>query len=160
MLIYDILCYNDNNRLESFEFIFIFLLVEQFSSPQFAKLSQNTSVFLPSSPMRVSFPKPAFPSHLSSMPPSCHVKALPNYGPQDIVILPSGMPVVIPTRMVVGVRVQRESIPYNRSLFHRRHTAVMDMALFHGRAFRVGWGPGNTISHCATQPLDQSEKGD
>ena len=95
-----------------------------------------------------------------STPPAYHVKALPNYGSRDVTILPSGMPEAAPPRAVVGVRIQREAVPYRKSSFHGRHSAVMDMGLFHGRSFRVGWGPGNTIVHCAKQPIDQSERGE
>ena len=84
---------------------------------------------------------------------------MPDITPRDRTIVPSGMMDERPPRRVVGAKIQRETVPYRKSSYFNRHSRVIDMALFHGRSFRVGWGPGDTIVHCSNETLDQKDKG-
>uniref|UniRef100_A0A672V105 Nuclear pore complex protein Nup98-Nup96 n=1 Tax=Strigops habroptila TaxID=2489341 RepID=A0A672V105_STRHB len=51
----------------------------------------------------------------------------------------------------VGVRRQQGLVPLERSLTHGKGKLLMDMALFMGRSFRVGWGPNWTLVNCGDQ---------
>lgn len=51
----------------------------------------------------------------------------------------------------VGVRRQQGLVPLETSITHRRGKLLMDMALFMGRSFRVGWGPNWTLVNCGDQ---------
>ncbi|XP_021239754.1 nuclear pore complex protein Nup98-Nup96 isoform X2 [Numida meleagris] len=51
----------------------------------------------------------------------------------------------------VGVRRQQGLVPLERSVTYRKGKLLMDMALFMGRSFRVGWGPDWTLVNCGDQ---------
>ncbi|NXX51457.1 NUP98 protein, partial [Tricholaema leucomelas] len=48
----------------------------------------------------------------------------------------------------VGVRRQQGLVPLERSIAYGKGRLLMDMGLFMGRSFRVGWAPGGTLAHC------------
>uniref|UniRef100_A0A8V5GP24 Nuclear pore complex protein Nup98-Nup96 n=1 Tax=Melopsittacus undulatus TaxID=13146 RepID=A0A8V5GP24_MELUD len=56
----------------------------------------------------------------------------------------------VPMR-TVGVRRQQGLVPLEASITHRKGKLLMDMALFMGRSFRVGWGPNWTLVNCGDQ---------
>uniref|UniRef100_A0A803YGZ8 Nuclear pore complex protein Nup98-Nup96 n=1 Tax=Meleagris gallopavo TaxID=9103 RepID=A0A803YGZ8_MELGA len=51
----------------------------------------------------------------------------------------------------VGVRRQQGLVPLESSITYGKGKLLMDMALFMGRAFRVGWGPNWTLVNCGDQ---------
>uniref|UniRef100_A0A8C9EQM7 Nuclear pore complex protein Nup98-Nup96 n=1 Tax=Pavo cristatus TaxID=9049 RepID=A0A8C9EQM7_PAVCR len=51
----------------------------------------------------------------------------------------------------VGVRRQQGLVPLESSITYGKGRLLMDMALFMGRAFRVGWGPNWTLVNCGDQ---------
>uniref|UniRef100_A0A4W3IU68 Nuclear pore complex protein Nup98-Nup96 n=1 Tax=Callorhinchus milii TaxID=7868 RepID=A0A4W3IU68_CALMI len=59
--------------------------------------------------------------------------------------MPSPLPDV-PLR-TVGVRRQQRLVQLERSVTRGKGRLLMDMGLFIGRSFRVGWGPGSTLCH-------------
>ena len=50
----------------------------------------------------------------------------------------------------VGVRRQQGLVPLENSITYQKGKLLMDMALFMGRAFRVGW-PNWTLVNCGDQ---------
>ncbi|XP_040390705.1 nuclear pore complex protein Nup98-Nup96 isoform X1 [Cygnus olor] len=60
----------------------------------------------------------------------------------------------------VGVRRQQGLVPLDKSITHRKGKLLMDMALFMGRSFRVGWGPNWTLINCGDQLSRSSEMED
>uniref|UniRef100_A0A8C5T9V5 Nuclear pore complex protein Nup98-Nup96 n=1 Tax=Malurus cyaneus samueli TaxID=2593467 RepID=A0A8C5T9V5_9PASS len=57
----------------------------------------------------------------------------------------------------VGVRRQRGLVPLERSITYGKGKLLMDMGLFMGRSFRVGWGPDWTLVNCGDQLSGSSE---
>ncbi|NXB03607.1 NUP98 protein, partial [Cnemophilus loriae] len=57
----------------------------------------------------------------------------------------------------VGVRRQRGLVPLERSVTYGKGKLLMDMGLFMGRSFRVGWGPNWTLVNCGDQLSGLSE---
>lgn len=57
----------------------------------------------------------------------------------------------------VGVRRQRGLVPLERSITYGKGKLLMDMGLFMGRSFRVGWGPNWTLVNCGDQLSGLSE---
>lgn len=57
----------------------------------------------------------------------------------------------------VGVRRQQGLVPLDKSITHRKGKLLMDMALFMGRSFRVGWGPNWTLVNCGDRLSRSSE---
>ncbi|XP_050188725.1 nuclear pore complex protein Nup98-Nup96 [Myiozetetes cayanensis] len=57
----------------------------------------------------------------------------------------------------VGVRRQRGLVPLERSITYGKGKLLMDMGLFMGRSFRVGWGPNWTLVNCG-DPLSGSSE--
>ncbi|KAM9299927.1 nuclear pore complex protein Nup98-Nup96 isoform 5-T5 [Morus bassanus] len=51
----------------------------------------------------------------------------------------------------VGVRRQQGFVPLEKSITYGKGKLLMDMALFMGRSFRVGWGPNWTLVNCGDQ---------
>ncbi|XP_072183155.1 nuclear pore complex protein Nup98-Nup96 isoform X3 [Excalfactoria chinensis] len=51
----------------------------------------------------------------------------------------------------VGVRRQQGLVPLENSITYQKGKLLMDMALFMGRSFRVGWGPNWTLVNCGDQ---------
>ncbi|XP_035757548.1 nuclear pore complex protein Nup98-Nup96 isoform X2 [Egretta garzetta] len=60
----------------------------------------------------------------------------------------------------VGVRRQQGLVPLEKSITYRKGKLLMDMALFMGRSFRVGWGPNWTLVNCGDQLSGPSEMED
>ncbi|XP_068276497.1 nuclear pore complex protein Nup98-Nup96 isoform X2 [Nyctibius grandis] len=60
----------------------------------------------------------------------------------------------------VGVRRQRGLVPLEKSITYGKGKLLMDMALFMGRSFRVGWGPNWTLVNCGDQLSGSSEMED
>ncbi|XP_009996804.1 PREDICTED: nuclear pore complex protein Nup98-Nup96 [Chaetura pelagica] len=60
----------------------------------------------------------------------------------------------------VGVRRQRGLVPLEKSITYGKGKLLMDMALFMGRSFRVGWGPNWTLVNCGDQLSASSERED
>ncbi|KFR16686.1 Nuclear pore complex protein Nup98-Nup96, partial [Opisthocomus hoazin] len=60
----------------------------------------------------------------------------------------------------VGVRRQQGLVPLEKSVTYGRGKLLMDMALFMGRSFRVGWGPNWTLVNCGDQLSGSSEAED
>ncbi|NXK46486.1 NUP98 protein, partial [Chauna torquata] len=60
----------------------------------------------------------------------------------------------------VGVRRQQGLVPLEKSVTYRKGKLLMDMALFMGRSFRVGWGPNWTLVNCGDQLSGSSEMED
>ncbi|KAM4697293.1 nuclear pore complex protein Nup98-Nup96 isoform 2-T2 [Discoglossus pictus] len=60
----------------------------------------------------------------------------------------------------VGTRRQPDLVPLEKSLTAGRGRLLIDMALFMGRSFRVGWGPNCTLVHNANKLSDSSEAED
>ena len=64
-------------------------------------------------------------------------------------LVPSGMQDEPPrARKLVGSRVARAIPAFQDSTVYHEQRMLMDAGLFHGRGFRVGWGPGHTLVHC------------
>lgn len=57
----------------------------------------------------------------------------------------------------VGARRQRGLVPLERSITYGKGKLLMDMGLFMGRSFRVGWGPNWTLVNCGDQLSGSSE---
>uniref|UniRef100_A0A8D0F3J9 Nuclear pore complex protein Nup98-Nup96 n=1 Tax=Strix occidentalis caurina TaxID=311401 RepID=A0A8D0F3J9_STROC len=60
----------------------------------------------------------------------------------------------------VGVRRQQGLVPLEKSITYRKGKLLMDMALFMGRSFRVGWGPNWTLVNCGDRLSRSSEMED
>ncbi|XP_061846102.1 nuclear pore complex protein Nup98-Nup96 isoform X2 [Colius striatus] len=77
-------------------------------------------------------------------PPSCAVpRAAGSRGSP-----PSAAPGPEAQLRPVGARRRRRLVALQRSLGHGKGKLLMDMALFMGRSFRVGWGPSWTLVNC------------
>ena len=63
-------------------------------------------------------------------------------------LMPSGMPQEPRVRKVVGSRIMRAIPSFEDSVLYNEQHMSVDAGLFHGRAFRIGWGPGHTLVHC------------
>ena len=48
-----------------------------------------------------------------------------------------------------GIRTQPALVPLSRSVTAGKHHLYADAGLTMGRSFRVGWGPGWTLTYCA-----------
>ncbi|NWU53740.1 NUP98 protein, partial [Dromas ardeola] len=57
----------------------------------------------------------------------------------------------------VGVRRQQGLVPLEKSITYRKGKLLMDMALFMGRSFRVGWGPNWTLVNCGDKLSGSTE---
>lgn len=60
----------------------------------------------------------------------------------------------------VGVRRQQALVPRDRSITYGKGKLLMDMALFMGRSFRVGWGPNWTLVNSGDRLSRSSETED
>ncbi|KAI1241414.1 hypothetical protein IHE44_0004887 [Lamprotornis superbus] len=69
------------------------------------------------------------------------------------------VPAAVPEAQVrtVGARRQRGLVPLERSITYGKGKLLMDMGLFMGRSFRVGWGPNWTLVNCGDQLSGSSE---
>uniref|UniRef100_A0A8D2MMP2 Nuclear pore complex protein Nup98-Nup96 n=1 Tax=Zonotrichia albicollis TaxID=44394 RepID=A0A8D2MMP2_ZONAL len=72
------------------------------------------------------------------------------------------VPAAVPEVQVktVGARRQRGLVPLERSITYGKGKLLMDMGLFMGRSFRVGWGPNWTLANCGDQLSGCSETED
>lgn len=63
------------------------------------------------------------------------------------------VPAALPEVQVrtVGARRQRGLVPLERSITYGKGKLLMDMGLFMGRSFRVGWGPNWTLVNSGDQ---------
>ncbi|NWX20069.1 NUP98 protein, partial [Aegotheles bennettii] len=60
----------------------------------------------------------------------------------------------------VGVRRQQGLVPLEKSITYGKGKLLMDMALFMGRSFRVGWGPNWTLVNCGDRLSGSGEAED
>lgn len=69
------------------------------------------------------------------------------------------VPTAVPELQVkaVGARRQRGLVPLQRSITYGKGKLLMDMGLFMGRSFRVGWGPNWTLANCGDHLSASSE---
>ncbi|KAE8628187.1 hypothetical protein XENTR_v10007381 [Xenopus tropicalis] len=101
------------------------LLQSKFSAPSMSRLSEtvqgsHSPKIHPAAPWSV--PAPLAPSFMPGPAPDTHLRT-------------------------VGTRRQQELVPLEKSVTHGRGTLMIDMGLFMGRSFRVGWGPNWTLVH-------------
>lgn len=73
--------------------------------------------------------------------------------------LASGMKPDDLPRKIVGSRVQRSIPEFENSLMYDKQYMLKDAALFKGRSFRVGWGPGGTLVHCGKTISEVQKEG-
>nr|XP_033803270.1 nuclear pore complex protein Nup98-Nup96 isoform X3 [Geotrypetes seraphini] len=71
-------------------------------------------------------------------------------------LLPSSVP-ELPLKTVGTCRLQ-ELVPLKKSVSFGHGKLLMDMALFMGRSFRVGWGPNWTLAHSGDQLSGSMQK--
>ncbi|XP_075402304.1 nuclear pore complex protein Nup98-Nup96 isoform X5 [Tenrec ecaudatus] len=67
----------------------------------------------------------------------------------SVFTVPSPAPEVL--LKTVGTRRQLGLVPLEKSVTYGKGKLLMDMALFMGRSFRVGWGPNWTLANCGKQ---------
>ncbi|XP_041440603.1 nuclear pore complex protein Nup98-Nup96 isoform X1 [Xenopus laevis] len=102
------------------------LLQSKFASPSISRISEtaqgsHSPRILPVTPWSV--PAPLAPTFVIPRPaPETHLRT-------------------------VGTRRQQELVPLEKSVTHGRGSLLIDMGLFMGRSFRVGWGPNWTLVH-------------
>ncbi|XP_041088599.1 nuclear pore complex protein Nup98-Nup96 isoform X1 [Polyodon spathula] len=113
------------------------LLQSRFSSGSslFSKPQEASSGL---TPQRLHIPSVPEPSRLSLWPTLAPSFFMPTPAPE------------VPLR-TVGTRRQPGLVPLDRSVTLGKGKLLMDMALFMGRSFRVGWGPNWTLAHCGEQ---------
>ncbi|NWI19266.1 NUP98 protein, partial [Crypturellus soui] len=87
-------------------------------------------------PRALSSPAPAAPWSVTS--PLAPAFSVPSSAPE------------VPMK-TVGARRQQGLVPLERSVTYGKGKMLMDMALFMGRSFRVGWGPNWTLVHSGDQ---------
>ncbi|XP_078078802.1 nuclear pore complex protein Nup98-Nup96 isoform X2 [Mustelus asterias] len=58
----------------------------------------------------------------------------------------------------VGIRRQQRLVPLEQSVTNGKGKLLMDMALFAGRSFRVGWAPNCTLCHSGDQLCSMTEE--
>ncbi|KAJ8412445.1 hypothetical protein AAFF_G00127810 [Aldrovandia affinis] len=86
-------------------------------------------------PQKLSKPSTPAPSHLSPWPSPGPSFRLPPPAPEATV-------------RTVGTQRQPMLVPLEGSVAHGKGKLLMDLALFMGRSFRVGWGPNWALAHC------------
>ncbi|XP_071361953.1 nuclear pore complex protein Nup98-Nup96 isoform X2 [Trachinotus anak] len=112
-------------------------------------------------------PRPSFPPPLSRASPALAESPRSLHWPGSG---PSSSSFLLPPRTqepsvrTVGVRRLGGPVPLKESVTLGKGGLLMDVGLFVGRSFRVGWGPGWTLAHCGHQlsslpskQLDQQE---
>ncbi|KAM6342136.1 nuclear pore complex protein Nup98-Nup96 isoform 2-T3 [Podargus strigoides] len=99
---------------------------------------------------------PKGPRTSSSPPPVARWSATSPFAP-TFAVPPSVPEVQVKT---VGIRRQLGLVPLEKSLAYGKGKLLMDMALFMGRSFRVGWGPNWTLVNCGDQLSGSSEMED
>ncbi|NXI48323.1 NUP98 protein, partial [Galbula dea] len=93
----------------------------------------------------------------SSSPPPAPLWSATSPRASTFSIAPSIPEVQVKT---VGVRRQRGLVPLESSITYGKGRLLLDMALFMGRSFRVGWGPNWALVHCGDQLSTSSEAED
>ena len=80
---------------------------------------------------------------------------------KEYMLLASGMTPADYQKKVVSTRVAREILPVKESYQYNKQALLVDAGLFMGRSFRVGWGPGWTLTHSGDiiQPKEQGQLG-
>ncbi|KAJ3589071.1 hypothetical protein NHX12_009919 [Muraenolepis orangiensis] len=63
-----------------------------------------------------------------------------------------------PSIRTIGARRLGGPVALKKSITLAKGALLMDAGLFMGRSFRVGWGPGWTLAHCAEQISDPHSK--
>ncbi|XP_069395495.1 nuclear pore complex protein Nup98-Nup96 isoform X5 [Paralichthys olivaceus] len=63
-----------------------------------------------------------------------------------------------PSIRTVGVRRLGGPVPLKESVTLGKGGLLMDVGLFKGRSFRVGWGPGWTLAHCGDRLSSSGSK--
>lgn len=93
----------------------------------------------------------------STGPPSSHSPwSVP--GPLSSAFVMPGSTPEVPLK-TVGARRLQGPVPLEKSVTHGHGKLLMDMALFMGRSFRVGWGPNWTLAHNGKQLSGSGEIG-
>ncbi|XP_064414128.1 nuclear pore complex protein Nup98-Nup96 isoform X2 [Latimeria chalumnae] len=85
--------------------------------------------------------RPSLPGEATTLSPW----SVPPHAFTSAFIMPSPAPEV--ALKTVGARRQQGLVPMERSVTLGKGKLLMDMALFMGRSFRVGWGPNWTLAH-------------
>uniref|UniRef100_A0A7M4FMH4 Nuclear pore complex protein Nup98-Nup96 n=1 Tax=Crocodylus porosus TaxID=8502 RepID=A0A7M4FMH4_CROPO len=113
---------------------------------KFASVSLLPSASLQDShgPRTSSFGKPPPPAPWSVFSPLASVFTVPAAAPE-------------PQVKTVGARRQQGLVPLEKSITYGKGKLLIDMALFMGRSFRVGWGPSWTLINCGDQVSGSSE---
>ena len=88
-------------------------------------------------PQRIHTPEPIRPPRKAFHHPPVaeHMTLASGMGPDDI------------PRKIVGSRIHRNIPEFKESSMYMKQSMMKDAALFMGRSFRVGWGPGWTLVH-------------
>lgn len=107
---------------------------------KFASVSLLPSASLQDSrgPRTSSFGKAPPPAPWSVFSPLASVFTIPAAAPE-------------PQMKTVGTRRQQGLVPLEKSITYGKGKLLIDMALFMGRSFRVGWGPSWTLINCGDQ---------
>ncbi|XP_006032139.1 nuclear pore complex protein Nup98-Nup96 isoform X2 [Alligator sinensis] len=113
---------------------------------KFAGVSLLPSASLQDSrgPRTSSFGKAPPPAPWSVFSPLASVFTVPAAAPE-------------PQVKTVGTRRQQGLVPLEKSITYGKGKLLIDMALFMGRSFRVGWGPSWTLINCGDQVSESSE---
>lgn len=98
---------------------------------------------------RILTPEPIRPSKPLYQPPLVaeHMPLASGLKPDDL------------PRKIVGSRVQRSIPEFRESKMFDRQFMLKDAALFMGRSFRVGWGPGGMLVHCGKTISETQKEG-
>lgn len=86
-------------------------------------------------------------SSLMNIPSTCPWSVPPPL--TSVFTVPSPAPEV--QLKTVGTRRQPGLVPLEKSVTYGKGKLLMDMALFMGRSFRVGWGPNWTLANSGEQ---------
>ncbi|XP_029457822.1 nuclear pore complex protein Nup98-Nup96 isoform X2 [Rhinatrema bivittatum] len=103
---------------------------------------------------------PLFPASRQTLHSSRFLSSTPPWAASapltSALLLPSPISEV-PLKTVGACRLQ-ELVPWERSVSFGHGKLLMDMALFMGRSFRVGWGPNWTLVHNGDQLSSSVQK--
>ncbi|XP_078323949.1 nuclear pore complex protein Nup98-Nup96-like isoform X3 [Crassostrea virginica] len=122
------------------------------------KKSFMSPVKMSSVPKNVSLERGAFPPRIVTPEPIRAVKSKFDMPPVDEhLLLPSGMKSDDFPRKIVGSRIPRPIPEFQDSAMYNKQNIIVDAGLFHGRSFRVGWGPGWTFAHAGLTVTDQGK---
>ncbi|XP_062580939.1 nuclear pore complex protein Nup98-Nup96-like isoform X2 [Saccostrea cucullata] len=120
------------------------------------KNSLMSPVKLSGIPKNVSIERGAFPPRIVTPEPIRPAKSKFHMPPVDEHLpLPTGMKSDDLPRRIVGARITRSIPEFRDSTMYDKQDVIVDAALFHGRSFRVGWGPGWTFAHAGSTVTQQ-----